>query len=273
MNVCLIPTNFEKDSKIVYIKHPRTNLSSPFLVIKDKVYELLEVDRGSSSFLLAQQVISNGKILLAVEFHPLFLALPLIMERKSEMHSLDGYFDDTNLKDVEFLIRPYFYLVCQQSNISGYVVWSYNEKMMLNWLCDRVSKLILYFKSTKQNNEESINDVDFVDKSFDVMKHYIKATLAQTLKEELKIRYPGSFHSLSSSLNSKTQENSIENPKNHTSTPNSQIPSKSVCHEKNQINLIQKKKTSKKEIEAKKKKKEKTSKCSIESFFLPQKEK
>lgn len=277
MNISIIPTDIQKDSQIFFIKHPRTNLSSPFLVLGDKLYELLEIDRGSSSFLFAKQVISNGKILLAAEFHPLFLALPLIMERKSEFYSLDGYFDDTDLKQIELLIRPYFYLVCQQSNISGYAVWKYNEKMMLEWLCSRISKLILYFKERSTHKAENLNEKDFITLSFDVIKHYIKATLAQILQKELLLRYPESFQSLSSIQIKKSQENSIEPSKNSTNlsnSPNSQISSPCNLNNKNQNNIDQRKKQLKKDTEAKKKKKDiKIPKCSIESFFSPQKKK
>lgn len=282
MNISILPTNFEKNSQILFIKHPRTNLSSPFLVTADKIYELMEVDRGNSSFLFAKQVISNGKVFLAIEFHPLFLALPLIMYRKSELYSLEGYFDDTDLKEIELLIKPYFYLVCQQSKVSGYVVWSYNEKMMLDWLCNKVLKLIPYFREKKKNEQNTIiHENDFIESSFDIIKHYVKATLAQILKDELKRRYPGSFQPLSSSQNSiqfsqiKSNSNAInQNLIDYTHESNNIINSKDITPSKPKIKSEQSKKQLKKDTDTKKKKKDiKIPKCSIESFFSPEKKK
>lgn len=279
MNIFIFPTNFQKESQILYIKHPRTNSPSPFLVSANKIYELLEVDRNPSSFLFARQVISNGKIFLTVEFHPLFLALPLILDRKSEFYSLDGFFDDTDLKQIELLIKPYFYLVCQQSKISGYTVWSLDTKKMLDWLCIQISKLVSHMEEIRQykhdntNIEKSsvnaFNNNCLVESAFDMIRHYIKASIAEMLKIELQQRYPNSF-----------QNNLIQPKQSHKKLTETQsrynsvdssppiISPKETLYNQNQKKIDKSKIASSKSAETKKKKKNiKIPKRPIESFF------
>ena len=185
MRISLLPKGILKNSNVIFLKHPRTNQDSPFLVTDTKIYELLDVDKNPSSFLISNRAISNGRLLTAAQIHPLFLALPLIAERDKELYSIDGYFDNTELKPIENMVKPYFPCVCDSMIVDQYLVWHFNEEKMLDWLSDRVSKLALYFHRIYPN-ETLCNCSAFSEKAFDIVRHYIRPNVASKLKIKLQ---------------------------------------------------------------------------------------
>ncbi|OHT06138.1 hypothetical protein TRFO_25921 [Tritrichomonas foetus] len=275
MRISLLPQNLPSHPLVTFIKHPRTNQLSPFIITDSKLYEILEVGKSPSSFLLMHQSISNGDLLIAAEIHPLFLAIPLIMERSSELYSLDGYFDNTELQTIEFLIKPHFPKVCEAVQVDQYVVWTYNEKKMMDWLCLKISRLITYVYRNNPND-----DYVLVEQAFDIIRHYIRASLAQKLKEELQKRYPGSFPKIVLNISQNHTRRQIK-PLNSSSVDDlSRSDSTSLENEKkdSQQNSPKTRKDQGNQPRvnkraSKKKSEVKIAKNCLESFFAPQKKK
>lgn len=281
MKVAILPENFQIKSTILQIKHPRTNIPCPFLLQGTKLYELLEVDQPNRSFLFANQVISNGNIMMAAQIHPLFLALPLLIERQSVFYSLEDFFNNTDIKPIEYLIFPYFHLVCKNLTVTGYDVWQLSEEKLFSWLLSKITNLTLYLKSQLHYNQiikaKNLNDVEsdkfYLETAYDILRHYIRATLAKSLRLKLREIYPSCFQPIVVNCikPSVIEKKSAEETKNFASIR------KNSSQNLNQNPIEKKKEASepkKKKDSGKKKGKEvKIAKNCLENFFLPEKKK
>ena len=175
-----------KDPKVVYLPHPRTNSNLPFIISGDNFYEIMEASRGyPSSFFYENFVISNGSAFVITRIHPVFLILPLVSSRgRDELYKIDEYFIDTPFEKVNEQIKQHLPTVCSSVRYGDMEVWYYDETKTLNWL---KMKCTLLMKFMNKHNEAPI------EQAWDVLKHYLRLTMANKLRSELMNDYPNSF--------------------------------------------------------------------------------
>ena len=188
MQVALIPEALGSEYVGIMLPNPKTNRPCPYVFNGERIYEILESDRQHSSFFVENYAVSDGALLMAVPIHPLFLVIPLMCDRGGEMYPIDEYFLDTCYQPIAHLVKPYFSSVCSAIPFDDSSVWCVDQQKLLNWLCDRVIRLIPFFKESTP-----VEDAFLVEMGFDVVKHYIRADLAMKLKDALRVVFPKAF--------------------------------------------------------------------------------
>lgn len=184
----MLPKEIGPDYHGISLPHPKNNRDCPYLYNQKQIFEVLEVDRSHSSWFVGDRLISNGSILLVSPIHPLFLVIPLMRERGKDLYLIDEYFADTIYEPISHLVRPYFPTVCTAIPFEKSAAWSIDDNKLLNWLCDRVMKLVPYMKESAP-----IDDHMLVEMAFDVVSNYLRGDLAQMLKTCLTQIFPVAF--------------------------------------------------------------------------------
>ena len=188
MRVAVIPKEIDENYIGILLPNPKTNKPSPYYFNGTHIYEILESDRPHASWFVGNSVISKGSLLMAIPIHPLFLVIPLMCERGGEMYPIDEYFLDTCYQPIAHLVKPHFPSICSALPFDDTSVWSLDQQKLMNWLCDRVLRLIPFFKASTP-----VDDSFLVEMGYDVVRHYIRADLAQKLRDSLKAMFPKAF--------------------------------------------------------------------------------
>jgi hypothetical protein len=86
------------------------------------------------------------------------------------------------------LIKPHFPAICSAIPFGPEAVWCLDDGKLLNWLADRVARLIPVL-----SRSNPIEEYLLVEVAWDIIRHYIRADLAKRLKAKLQELFPRSF--------------------------------------------------------------------------------
>ncbi|OHS94302.1 hypothetical protein TRFO_39492 [Tritrichomonas foetus] len=171
--VSLLPLSLGKKPKVFMLPHPRTDENVPFILSKNYLYEVFDVGTKSHSFFVNNQVISRGELILAVQFHPILVALPLFMTRGNEYYNMETYFKATNYEVIADLLIIYMVKFGDISMFYDQIYWAYIESKMMDFL-DRKFKSICQYIDTKG----IFPDYIIRQKAFDIFRHYLPLKFA-----------------------------------------------------------------------------------------------
>lgn len=146
--------------KILRLLHPRTKKLSPFMVINDRICELQfvepptddELKDGLCSWFVGNCVVSDGRITMASQVDPLFLALPHLMKngaRYSPLSQILVHPEAVHTRMIAKLGGIYQQLrhLCDVNDKHGpdCVFYRWNEAKTLKWLKRKVENVATLF--------------------------------------------------------------------------------------------------------------------------------
>lgn len=179
--LAFFPKEFGEKQELISLPHPRNSKPNDFVVLEGKIYEIQLVDRYYCSFFFDNHAIADGSALFAHEIHPLFLGIPLLFERKQNFHPKHSFFDNSPLKQVAYMIIPYFNLVCTEKYQDEIDHVKLNQELLVNWLINRCKKLIPIVTKKYQ-----VKDDEAIELSWGIIRHYIPIEIQKIMIDEIK---------------------------------------------------------------------------------------
>lgn len=192
MHVAIIPDDVPDDSTVLMFKHPRTGELAPFIKTETKLYEILENDRQTSSWMIGNFIVSSGSAYILVEFNPVFLFLAELLTLTREYYEYDDFWTMApSLKEYQPLAKisqNAMKKICEVRMIDV-EMYRADQNRIYNYLVEKVENLVPLMKEESGLLEQHF----LIEISLDVLKHYIPSSICSTLKEKLKEKYPEAF--------------------------------------------------------------------------------
>lgn len=169
--------------------HPQTGLDAPYMIFKGEVYELYDFGSKKRSVFVGNKVISSSCLLFAVQINPIFIVLPLLIQRGTQPCNLDSYFIDTKFEDLDNIVRKKVVNFGDISNYYGHDYWTFSEIKTLKYLESKYKLLHKYF----ENQNPSKSSFQIRQKAFDVIRHYLPLNFASKLYMFISNPLPEAF--------------------------------------------------------------------------------
>jgi len=149
--VMIVPENSLKDAsttnvKILKLRHPKTAKEASYLVnpTTNQISELFSFEEEHRSWFIGSKVVADGRIFLATQVNPVFLALPYIVQAK-KLVPLDQMLEDSEYPLAEEVLLAALgeklEVVADRKGDKDLNVWKYNEEKALEWLVAKVKSL------------------------------------------------------------------------------------------------------------------------------------
>ena len=187
--ISLFPSIFHTCIKIYTFPHPQTGLDAPYIIYKGVVYELYDVGSKKHSLFIGNRVISNGSLLFAVQVNPVFIVLPLLIQRGRHPYNLDSYFIDTKFEELDDIIRKKVVALGDISNYYGQDYWSFNEVKTLKYMESKYKLLYKHF----EKETPSASSFHLRQKAFDIIRHHLSMNFASKLYMYISNPLPEAF--------------------------------------------------------------------------------
>lgn len=189
IRISLFPSSFHASMRLYVFPHPQTGRDAPFLIFKGDVYELYDTGSNKRSVFAGNRVISSGYLLFAVPVNPIFIVLPLLIQRGSSPYNLDSYFIDTKFEDLDNIVRKKVVVLGDVSNYYGQDYWTFSEIKTLKYLEAKYKLLYKYFENIYPSN----SSFQIRQKAFDIIRHYLPLNFASKFYLFISNPLPESF--------------------------------------------------------------------------------
>ena len=132
-----------EEARVVSLRHPRTREAASFLLdpATGALAELLAFQEDHRAWFLGQQVVADGRLLLATPVSPLLLALPYLVAA-DRLVPFDQLLEDEDFPLASTLLAEAKGLeaVAESKGAADLNVWKYSEERAVAWLEGRVGR-------------------------------------------------------------------------------------------------------------------------------------
>ena len=133
-----------EEARVVSLRHPRTREAASFLLdpATGALAELLAFQEDHRAWFLGQQVVADGRLLLATPVSPLLLALPYLVAA-DRLVPFDQLLEDEDFPLASTLLAEAKGLeaVAESKGAADLNVWKYSEERAVAWLEGRVGRV------------------------------------------------------------------------------------------------------------------------------------
>lgn len=175
MRVGFLAQDFPDGAQIQTLMHPKTMAKVPFVVTPTKLFEIVEIVKEPSSFMVGNQIVSDGNPILMVEMNPMFIVLSYLMDYQTSTFSISSFCELASIKPIKHLIESKIHCIC---SISEENLIRFDMNKVHFWLWNRLEKII------PQISQQHGGDLFYVSSiCCDILKHYLRVSLANEFEE------------------------------------------------------------------------------------------
>jgi len=182
-----------EEARVVSLRHPRTREAASFLLepATGALAELLAFQEEHRAWFLGQQVVADGRLLLATPVSPLLLVLPYLVAAE-RLVPLDQLLEDQDFPLAATLLAETKGLeaVAERKGAADLNVWKYSEERAAVWLEGRAIDLTqgAVSHNYRQAGAAQPQTEDYLRCALGIVSEYLPAALATALEARLGLQ-------------------------------------------------------------------------------------
>jgi len=193
-----------EEARVVSLRHPRTREAASFLLepATGALAELLAFQEEHRAWFLGQQVVADGRLLLATPVSPLLLVLPYLVAAE-RLVPLDQLLEDQDFPLAATLLAETKGLeaVAERKGAADLNVWKYSEERAAVWLEGRVGRVAKVLEEQaidltqgavshnyRQAGAAQPQTEDYLRCALGIVSEYLPAALATALEARLGLQ-------------------------------------------------------------------------------------